>query len=47
MCFVFVLQAWFVATSINLWTSDMYDGSSLDELYIQDVLSIITYKEVT
>lgn len=43
MCFVFVLQAWFVATTINLWTSDMYDGSSLDKLYIQDILSIITF----
>jgi hypothetical protein len=53
---IFAVHAWtiyvlclcspsmFVATSINLWTSDMYDGSSLDKLYIQDVLSIITYK---
>jgi hypothetical protein len=39
MCFLFVLQAWFVATTINLWTSDMYDGSSLDKLYIQNILS--------
>jgi hypothetical protein len=45
MCFVFVFQAWFVATTINLWTSDMYDGSSLDKLYIQDILSIITCKK--
>jgi hypothetical protein len=46
MCFVFVFQACFIATSIKLWTSDMYDGSSLDKLYIQDVLSIIAYKKV-
>jgi hypothetical protein len=45
MCYVFVLQAWFVATSTNLWTSDMYDGSNPDKLYIKDVLSIITYKK--
>jgi hypothetical protein len=45
MCFFFVIQAWFVATSINLWTSDMYDESSLDKLYIYDDLSIITCKK--
>jgi hypothetical protein len=46
MCFVFVLQAWFLAASINLWTLDMYDGSSFDELYIQNDLAIITRKRV-
>jgi hypothetical protein len=45
MCFDFVLQAWFMATSINLWTSDMYDGSNLDKLYIQNNLSVITSKK--
>jgi hypothetical protein len=47
MCVFFVLLAWFLAASINLWTSGMYDRSSLDNLYIQKDLSIITCKIMT
>jgi hypothetical protein len=37
-----------VLSGINkLWTSGMYDGSSLDNLYIQKDLSIITCKIMT
>ena len=43
VCFVFVLKAWFLAASTNLCTSGMYDGSSLNKLYIHKDLSIITY----
>jgi hypothetical protein len=54
---IFAVHAWTIyvlclcspsmvrSDNINLWTSDMYDGSSLDKLYIQDVLFIITYKK--
>jgi len=47
MCFVFVLKAWFLAASTNLCTSRMYDGSSLDKLYIHKDLSIITYGKIS
>jgi len=40
-------QAWFLAASTNLWTSGIYDGSSLDKLYIQKDLSIITYGKIS
>jgi len=36
-----LFKAWFLAASTNLWISSMYDGSSLDKLYIQKDRSIM------
>jgi len=47
MCFVFVLKAWFLAASTNLWTSGMYDGSNLDKLYIQKDRSITSCAKIS
>jgi hypothetical protein len=47
MCFVFVLKAWFLAASTNLWTSGMYDGSSFDKLYIQKDRSIMSCAKIS
>jgi len=47
MCFVFILKAWFLAASTNLWTSGMYYESSLNKLYIQKDRSIMSYGKIS